>query len=90
VEYTTPFVGVNQVLEPDSLHKFRRFGMYRWHIMEPIRFQSDLKVTVQDLGWKTWGLYLAQKSDIASVAYWYQTEPHNAFPKLPSKEELAK
>jgi len=87
-EYTTPFVGVHQILEPDSLHKFRRFGMYRWHVMDPIRFKSDLKVTIQDLGWKTSGLYLAQKSDIASVVYWYQTEPHNPFPPLPSKEQL--
>lgn len=86
--YTTPFAGVHQILEPDSAHKYRRFGMYRWHIMEPVRFKSDLKVTIQDLGWKTWGLYLAQKSDIASVSYWYQTEPHNPFPALPSKEQL--
>jgi len=89
VEYTTPFVGVNQILEPDSLHKFKRFGMYRWHVMDPIRFRTDLKVTIQDLGWKTWGLYLAQKSDISSVVYWYQTEPHKPFPDLPSKEALA-
>ncbi len=88
VIYTTPFVGVHQIFEPDSAHKFRRFGMYRWHVMDPVRFKKDLKVTIQDLGWKTWGLYLAQKSDIASVVYWYQTEPHNPFPALPSKEAL--
>jgi len=27
--------------------------------------------------------------DIASVAYWYQTEPHVPFPKLPEKDRLA-
>jgi hypothetical protein len=25
---------------------------------------------------------------MASVAYWYQTEPHHAFPKLPAKDAL--
>ncbi|MEP6514004.1 MAG: glycoside hydrolase family 172 protein [Parafilimonas sp.] len=90
VVYTTPYVGVPQIIEPDSSagRLYRRFGMYRWHINEPIRFQKDLKVTMQDLGWKFWGLYLAQKSDISSVAYWYQTEPHNPFPKFYSREEL--
>ena len=59
--------------------------------MDPVRFNSDLKITMQDLGWKDIGqTYLDQKSEISSVVYWYQTEPHNAFPKLPSKEELVK
>jgi hypothetical protein len=90
VSYTTPFVGVPQIIEADSAagRPFRRFGMYRWHINDPVRFEKDLRVTIQDLGWKYWGLYLAQKSDIASVVYWYQKEPHNRFPKLPSKEQL--
>ena len=26
--------------------------------------------------------------DLASVAYWYQSEPHAAFPPLPSKDAL--
>lgn len=90
VTYTTPYVGVQQIIEPDSTNglMYRRFGMYRWHINDPIRFDKDLKVTIQDLGWKTWGLYLAQQSDIASVSYWYQTEPHNPFPIFPAKEAL--
>jgi hypothetical protein len=28
------------------------------------------------------------QEDIASVAFWYQTEPHQKFPRLPSKDEL--
>ena len=90
VTYNTPFVGVHQIIEPDSTagRLYRRFGMYRWHIQDPIRFDKDLKITIQDLGWKTWGLYLAQQSDISSVVYWYQTEPHNTFPSLPANEAL--
>ena len=29
--------------------------MYRWHIMDPIRFGSDLRVTIQALGWRSGG-----------------------------------
>jgi hypothetical protein len=31
---------------------------------------------------------LPLRDDIASVAYWYQTEPHKPFPKLLGKDEL--
>jgi hypothetical protein len=31
---------------------------------------------------------LVQQSDISSVVFWYQTEPHHSFPTLPSKNEL--
>jgi hypothetical protein len=68
--------------------EWKRFGLYRWHIMDPIRFDKDLKITIQDLGWRHDGRYLPQKSDISSVTYWYQTEPHNKFPKLPNWEGL--
>jgi hypothetical protein len=56
--------------------------------MDPIRFEEDLKVTIQALGWRSEGRYLPLQDDIASVAYWYQAEPHNAFPKMPGKDEL--
>jgi hypothetical protein len=87
-EYTDPFVGLAQVLAPDADHKYERYSMYRWHIMEPIRFEKDLRITIQDLGWKEHGIYLAQQSDITSVVYWYQAEPHAPFPPLPSAQEI--
>lgn len=95
-EYSTPFAGLHQVIRPDGLYSSQqRFGMYRWHIQDPIRFEKDLKVTIQDLGWRAeddgrWQPlhYLQQQSEMISVAYWYQTEPHNSFPKLPTKQEL--
>jgi hypothetical protein len=66
----------------------QRFGLYRWHIMDPIRFEQDLKVTIQALGWKEGGRYLQEEDDIASVAFWYQNEPHAQFPPLPPREKL--
>ncbi|MFA6084060.1 glycoside hydrolase family 172 protein [Mucilaginibacter sp.] len=88
-EYSTPYAGLHQVIRGDTHYQvMQRFGMYRWHIQDPIRFDSDLKVTIQDLGWRSGGRYLAQKSDIMSVAFWYQREPHARFPKLPVKDGL--
>ena len=88
-EFCTPYAGLCQVIRPDGTYNSQqRFGLYRWHVMDPIRFTEKLKVTVQDLGWRHDGHYLQQHSDIAGTAFWYQTEPHAPFPKFPSKEEL--
>jgi hypothetical protein len=88
-EFSTPYTGLAQVLRGDGQYQSQqRFGMYRWHIMDPIRFEKDLKVTIQALGWKSGGQYLPLQDDIASTAFWYQKEPHAAFPKLPAKDEL--
>lgn len=87
--FSSPYSGLHQVIKPDGLYQSQqRFGMYRWHITDPIRFDKDLRVTVQDLGWRSGGRYLVQKSDIASVVYWYQAEPHAKYPSLPSRDEL--
>lgn len=88
-EYTTPFAGMPQVIKPDGLWQSQqRFGLYRWHVMDPIRFEKNIKVTIQALGWRSGGRYLPLQDDIASVAFWYQTEPHAKFPKLPDKDSL--
>lgn len=88
-EFTTPYAGLHQVIRPDGLYKSQqRFGLYRWHIMDPVRFDKDLKITIQDLGWCSGGRYLPQQSDISSVVFWYQREPHAPFPKLQPKDQL--
>jgi hypothetical protein len=88
-EFSTPYSGLAQVLKGDGQYQSQqRFGMYRWHIMDPIRFEKDLKVTIQALGWHSGGRYLPLQDDIASTAFWYQAEPHAAFPSLPSRDEL--
>lgn len=88
-DYTSNFLGFHQVIKPDAFFKANlRFGMYRWHVMDPIRFEEDISVTVQALGWRSEGRYLPLQDDIASVAYWYQTEPHVAFKPIGSKDHL--
>jgi hypothetical protein len=88
-EFSTAYTGLHQVIRPNGVYSSQqRFGLYRWHILDPIRFDNGLKVTIQDLGWRSEGRYLPQQSDISSVVYWYQREPHAKFPKLASKDEL--
>jgi hypothetical protein len=88
-EFCTPYSGLPQVIRGDGHYNvMQRFGLYRWHIMDPVRFESDLKITIQDLGWHKGGRYLKQQSDIASTCFWYQAEPHSKFPKLPDWQKL--
>ncbi len=88
-EFSGPYTGLPQVIRGDGHYNVaQRFGLYRWHITDPIRFDKDLKVTIQDLGWHQDGRYMPLQDDIASVAFWYQTEPHAPFPKLPTKDQL--
>lgn len=88
-EFSTAYAGLHQVIRGDGHYQvMQRFGMYRWHLNDPIRFEKDLKVTIQALGWRSDGRYLPLQDDIASVVFWYQTEPHTTFPKFPSRDEL--
>jgi hypothetical protein len=88
-EFCTPYSGLVQVIRPDGAYRSQqRFGLYRWHIRDPVRFEKDIKITIQDLGWHQGGRYLPQQSDIASVCFWYQTQPHASFPKFPDWKKL--
>ncbi len=79
--YTTAYSGTvlpaSENADPPNF-----WSLYRWHIQDPINFEKDLRVTIQALGWGPDGKYKKFADDIASVAYWYQTEPHAPFPSL--------
>ncbi len=88
--YSTPFMGMHQVIRPDGLYSAQqRHALYRWHVMDPVRFESDLRVTIQALGHGEKGRFQLGTHDICSTAYWYQTLPTAAFPPLPPADELA-
>ncbi|MCI0157749.1 DUF2961 domain-containing protein [Leifsonia shinshuensis] len=57
-------------------------AVYRWHLPDPVWFERDFRATVQQIGVWDKGLF-ERTDDIFSVAYWYQSEPHAAFPPLP-------
>lgn len=88
-EFCTPYAGMPHVVRPDGTYNANtRFSLYRWHIMDPIRFQNDLAVTIQALGWRSGGRYLPLQDDIASTAFWYQSHPRAPFPALPDRDGL--
>lgn len=92
--YCTPFLGYpyyschdteihNDYHNDDTLPQ-RSF--YRWHVMDPVLFDEDIRVTIQQIGVYHGGLFERQ-DDVASVAYWYQTEPHIPFGALMERLE---
>lgn len=88
-EFSGPYTGLAQVLRGDGhYHNAQRFGLYRWHITDPIRFENSLKVTIQDLGWHHDGRYMPLQDDVATTVFWYQLGGQNNFPKFPSRDEL--
>ncbi len=83
--YSTAYVGTT--LKHPGEDGPPKWSLYRWHIMDPICFREDLRVTIQALGWWPNAKYQPLADDIASVAYWYQKEPHAEFPKFPTLEK---
>ena len=88
ISFTTPYTGFHEIKRDELYKSQKRFGMYRWHITDPIRFEKDLKVTIQAIGWREGRRYLPLQDDIASVAFWYQTLPQAPFPVLGDKDYL--
>ena len=84
--YAAPFLGYP--LGSSDGKPGNRHGLYRFHIPDPIRFAQDIRVNMQAIGWGSEGRYLPLQDDIASVAYWYQTEPHATFPALGDRDKL--
>ncbi len=89
-EFDSPYTGFHYFLDDPEISYQLKIGSYRWHILDPVRFDNDLKVTIQSLGWQAdgSGKYKHLQDDMASVAYWYQQEPHHQFPDLPANEQL--
>ncbi|WP_320129389.1 glycoside hydrolase family 172 protein [uncultured Sphaerochaeta sp.] len=90
--YNTPFMGYPYHSCESGTKKIYGYdgvpahGLYRWHVMDPIYFSEDLKVTIQQIGHN--GDHLFERADdVASVAYWYQLPPCAEFPQFPSREE---
>lgn len=88
--FSTPYLGLHQVLRPDGLYRSQqRFGMYRWHVADPIRFSSDIRITVQALGIRRGKRFHPRSDDVASTAIWYGTSTSLASPlQPPSLDEL--
>lgn len=88
-EYCTPYAGLSKVGNTDQTYRSQRyFDMYRWHIVDPIYFKNDLRVTIQAIGWRSGDRYLPLQDDISSVAYWYSDTLDDEYPPFPSADDL--
>ena len=87
--YTTPYLGLNQVIRPNGLYASQqRFGMYRWHVLDPIVFRDSVRVDIQALGWRSGRRYLPLQDDIASTAVFYLEQTSCRRPPLPSRDAM--
>jgi hypothetical protein len=71
--------GAPYMVDPERIGG--RYCLYRWHIESPITFEKSIRVTMEH------GHANHRSDNFYTVAYWYQTEPHAAFPALPAPEE---
>jgi hypothetical protein len=69
------------VILPGGPNWSGKITLYRYHIEDPVRFQSSLRVTIEH------GHANRRSDDYSSTAYWYQHEPHAPFPTLPGVSE---
>ncbi|MBV8207828.1 MAG: DUF2961 domain-containing protein [Acidobacteria bacterium] len=58
-----------------------RSSVYRFHLDSPVPFTRSIRVTIEH------GHANHRSDNYYSVAYWYQAEPHAAFPPLPPLNE---
>jgi hypothetical protein len=58
-----------------------RWSVYRFHLDSPIPFTKSFKATIEH------GHANHRSDTYSSVAYWYQAEPHAAFPPLPDVDD---
>lgn len=91
-EMSTPYYGAPLMEGYDAL---ARTTCYRWHITDPVIFNKSLRLEIEHMG-VTFNEDGTVKSgfeeradDFASVAFWYQTEPHSPFPAMaPAMERV--
>jgi hypothetical protein len=80
-EYCAPYQGVTVYSGTEEWPWRGKNSSYRYHIEDPICFETSLKVTIEH------GHANSLTNDYSSTAYWYQTEPHKPFPVLLPMEE---
>jgi hypothetical protein len=77
--FSSPFFGITM---PGDESSGGRISAYRFHILDPVRFQKSIGVTIEH------GHANRRCDDYSSTAYWYQIEPHKPFDILPVEERL--
>jgi len=64
-----------------SLNEKNFVSMYRWHLPDPIAWQKEARITIQQIAWKQ-GLR-ETRDDWSCATFWYEPVPSGPLPKLP-------
>jgi hypothetical protein len=67
-----------------SLNQDGFISMYRWHLPDPIYWNEECRITIQQIGWQD-GLYERQ-DDWSCASFWYEPVPSNPLPEFPDLE----
>ena len=78
-KFSTPYFGISLAGDPRTMEGM--WTLYRYHMESPINFRKSIRATIEH------GHANNRSDDYASTAYWYQREPHGAFPSLLPVEE---
>jgi hypothetical protein len=70
--------GAPYIVDPERIGG--RYCLYRWHTEGPLAFEKSIRMTMEH------GHANCRSDNFYSTAYWYQTEPHAAFPALPNPQ----
>lgn len=77
--YAHPYFGYARVNSETGF--LGRTHCYRFHLEDPVYFEKSLRASIEH------GHANSLTLDLATVAYWYQSEPHAPFAPLPPKEQ---
>jgi hypothetical protein len=93
---TFSYLGANLVYKSDSafttlslktneMETMRRdyISMYRWHLPDPIYWEEECRVTIQQIGCCLYERY----DDWSTATFWYEPIPSAPLPTMPSKKE---
>jgi hypothetical protein len=77
--FSHPFYGYGRV--NDDIGWLGRTHVYRFHVTDPVYFEKSLRFSIEH------GHNNNLTLDLATVAYWYQAEPHKTFSPMVGREE---
>jgi hypothetical protein len=83
-QVSMPYHGISLAGPTEGIDSYSgKWTMYRFHVEDPMQFQKSIRVTIEH------GHANVHADDYSSVAYWYQSEPHEPFPAiLPVEKRL--
>jgi hypothetical protein len=68
-----------------SLQSEGLISIYRWHLKDPIYWKKDVRITIQQIGYKKGGLFERQ-DDWSTATSWYEPIPSEPLPSMPDFE----